>query len=301
MYLKFIPFLFQRITRRQGGGDEAYFTYVEEADDAANKVSHRKRIGIIIVSQITFLLLLSGLICGCLQRTIVYLDVPSEKHLTAISGAVTQDKTLSAIAQIDLVTKQGYQQVKAALVIRKPSYLRLELLPVIGTPDFFLAATPVQMNIFIPSRGEYYRGKPTGANLAKFLPWDFNIEDIVMILSGTYPSLPEKEVSSQSYREGNFLRIETKAKSGSSQTIWIGEKNRLSKYIRNDESGKEIYQVQYEDYESENIIAGKITIKMADGINSISVKYSGLKIETSVDLSIFELPVPEGIKTIFLD
>jgi hypothetical protein len=25
------------ISRRQGGGDEAYFTYVEEADDAANK------------------------------------------------------------------------------------------------------------------------------------------------------------------------------------------------------------------------------------------------------------------------
>jgi len=33
------------ITRPQGEGDEAYFTYVEEADDAANKVSRRKRIG----------------------------------------------------------------------------------------------------------------------------------------------------------------------------------------------------------------------------------------------------------------
>jgi hypothetical protein len=40
-----IPFRFQRITRRQGRGDEAYFTYVEDADDAANKVSQRKRIG----------------------------------------------------------------------------------------------------------------------------------------------------------------------------------------------------------------------------------------------------------------
>jgi outer membrane lipoprotein-sorting protein len=301
MYPKIIPIRFQRITRRQGRGDEAYFIYVEEADDAANKVSQRKRIGIILVPRIMFLFLLSGLICGCLQRTITHLDVPSEKHITAISGAVTQDKTLSALAQIDLVTKQGYQQVKAALVIKKPSYLRLELLPIIGTPDFFLVATPVQMAIFIPSRGEYYRGKPTGANLAKFLSWDFSIEDIVTIFSGTYPSLPEKEVSSQSYQEGNFLRIEMKAKSGRSQTIWIGEKNRLSKYIRNDESGKEIYQVQYDDYEPESIIAGKITIKMADGITSISVKYSGLKIETSADLSIFEMPTPEGIKTIFLD
>lgn len=256
---------------------------------------------LIPVPQITFLLLLSWLICGCLQRTITHLDVPPEKLCAAISSAVTQDKTLSAIAQIDLVTKQGYQPVRAALVIRKPSYLRLELLPLIGTPVFFLASTPVGMSIFIPSKGKFYHGKPTAANLAHFLSWDFNIEDIVTIFSGTYPTLPEKEVSCQSYREGNFLRIEMKAQSGISQTIWIGEKNRLSKYIRNDESGKEIYQVHYEDYEQESFIAGKITIKMADGVNSLSVKYSGLKIETTSDLSIFELSAPEGIKTIPLD
>jgi hypothetical protein len=256
---------------------------------------------LILIPQVIFLLLLSGLISGCLQRTITPLDVPFEKQLTASSGAVTQDKTLSAMVQIDLVTKQGYHPVRAALVIKKPSYLRLELLPVIGTPDFFLAATPAQMSIFIPSRGEFYRGKPTGANLAQFLSWDFNIEDIVMIFYGTHPSLPGKNVSSQSYREGNFLRVEMKAQSGSSQTIWIGEKNRLSKYIRNDESGKEIYQVQYEDYEQDSVIAGKITIKMADGVNSISVKYSDIKIETTADLSIFELSVPEGMKTISLD
>jgi hypothetical protein len=254
-----------------------------------------------LVPRIIFLLFLSALVCGCQQRAIVLMDVPFEKHLTAISGAVPQDKTLSAVAQIDLVTKQGYQQVKAAIVIKKPSYLRLELLPVIGTPDFFLTATPVVMNIFIPSQGAFYSGKPTGANLAQFLPLNFSIEDIVMILSGAYPTSTEKEVSSQSYRDNNFLRIEMKTKSGSSQIIWIGEKNRLSKYIRNDESGKEIYSVQYEDYERESIIAGKITIKMADGVTSISVKYSGLKIETATDLSIFELPVPEGMKTILLD
>ena len=41
-----MPNRIQRITRRQGGGDEAYYEYVEEADDAANKVSQRRRFGI---------------------------------------------------------------------------------------------------------------------------------------------------------------------------------------------------------------------------------------------------------------
>ncbi|KUG23700.1 hypothetical protein ASZ90_006507 [hydrocarbon metagenome] len=44
-----IPFRFQRITRRQEGGDEAYFIYVEEADDPdksgpAKLAEDRKRI-----------------------------------------------------------------------------------------------------------------------------------------------------------------------------------------------------------------------------------------------------------------
>ena len=242
---------------------------------------------LIFLLRIIFFLLLSGLICGCMQRA-------------AISGAVSQDKTLSAIAQIDLLTKQGYQQVRAAIAVKKPSYLRLELLPVIGTPDFFLTATPAAMSIFIPSRGEYYRGAPTGGNLSKFLPWDFNIEDMVMIFSGMYPTLPGKDILSKSYRDGNFLRIEMKAKSGSSHIIWVGEKGRLSKYIRKDKSGKKIYSVRYEDFEPESGIAGKITIKMADGISSISVRYSDLKIETTADLSIFELIVPEGIQIISL-
>jgi hypothetical protein len=40
---------------------------------------------------------------------------------------------------------------------------------------------------------------------------------------------------------------------------------------------------------------------MADGITSISVKYSELKIEKAADLSVFELPVPAGVKLILLD
>ena len=46
-----IPISFQRITRRQGGGDDAYCTYVEEANDDANKVSQRKHIGVMLFNR----------------------------------------------------------------------------------------------------------------------------------------------------------------------------------------------------------------------------------------------------------
>ena len=245
-----------------------------------------------------FLAVLAG---GCLQQAVIYADYPPEKILASISGTIAEDDILSATAQIDLVTSQGYQPARAALIIKKPSYLRLEILPVIGTPDFFLAASPEKLGIFIPSKGEFYSGLPTVANLERFFPWQFNIEDIVMIFSGTYPSLKEKIISYQSYQEKNFLRIEMKAQSGCSQIIWVGENNRLLKLVRNDEQGKEIYNVKYNHYENQYPIAGEITISMADGITSISIKYSDLKIEKAKDLSIFDLPVPANVKVIMLD
>jgi hypothetical protein len=250
---------------------------------------------------IIFLLLLAVLAGGCVRQTVTYPDFPSEKVLAAISGAVAEDDIVSATAQIDLATIHGYQPAKAALIIKKPSYLRLELLPVIGTPDFFLAASPEKMSIFIPSKGEFYFGLPSQANLIKFFPWQFSIEDIVMIFSGTYPSLKEKVIAYQSYREKNFMRIEMKALSGYSQIIWVGENNRLLKLVRNDEQGKEIYNVKYDHYENHSPIAGDITINMADGITSLSIKYSDLKIEKATDLSIFDLPIPANVKTIPLD
>ena len=247
------------------------------------------------------ILLLTVFVAGCLKRVVIYPEDQPEKILAAISGAVAEDDILSATAQIALVTLHGYQPARAAMILKKPSYLRLELIPVIGTPDFFLAASPEKMSIFIPSRGEYYRGLPTVANLERFLPWKFNMEDLVMILTGSYPSLKEKVMTYQSYRENDFLRIEMKAQSGCSQIIWLGENNRLRKLVFNDAQGKEIYNVQYDGYGSPGSLAREITISMADGITSLSIKYSSVKIEKATDLSIFDLPIPANVKVIMLD
>jgi hypothetical protein len=250
---------------------------------------------------IIFLLLLGVLASGCLQQTVIYPDSQPEKILAAISSVVAEDDILSATARIDLVTLHGYYPARAALIIKKPSYLRLELLPVIGTPDFVLTASPDKMSIFLPSKGEFYRGLPTAVNLKRFLPWQFNIEDIVMIFSGTYPSLKEKIITYQSYQEKNLLRIEMKAQSGCSQIIWVGENNRLLKLVRNDEHGNEIYNVKYDHYGTKGSIAGEISISMADGVTSLSIKYLDIKIEKATDLSIFDLIVPASVKVIMLD
>jgi hypothetical protein len=248
---------------------------------------------------VIILILTAASLSGCIRQTISPSDIPVEKTLFAIAAAVAETDILSAVVQIDLVVPGVSYPAKAALIIKKPSYLRLELLPPIGPPDFFLTATPEKMKILLPSEGNFYQGEPSARNLARFLRWQFNIGDIVAIFASSYP--PLKEVATYSSRtDGNAVRIEIEAPSGNSQTIWV-EANRLIRLVRRNENRDELYSVKFEDHEEESGLARKITVNMADGMTSLSVKYSDIKIEKATDLSIFDLNVPAGFRTIILD
>ena len=249
--------------------------------------------------RILMVLLLSMLACGCAGKAVRGSGIPPKS--LELTATIHETERMVATARLDLTTAQGHYPIRAALILQKPSYFRLEALPVIGTPDFFLAATSDEMRIFIPSQGEFYAGKPSAENLARFLPWAFKIEDIVAIFSGDYPPLPGNKLSYESYIEDHLLRILMTTSAGASQTVWKNKNGTMAKLIRNGTDGKEIYRVLYEDYEPASRLPGKIIIEMADHITSVTTKFMDVKIEKATDLSVFELSVPAGIKIIKLD
>ena len=238
--------------------------------------------------------------CGLKKQEMIYNNFSAGDFPASTSGWLDQNDIFKALVKIEFITTDGYYPAKAALIMKRPSYLRLELLPVIGVPDFLLVSTPERMSIFIPSKKELYSGLPTGSNLKKFLPWPIEIEDMVMIFTGAMPSFKEEKISYQGFQEKNFWRLEMKAPSGCSQIVWMREKNKLFKIVRKDENGGEIYTVNY-SYDDGSDVPGKITISMADGTTSLSVKYSDMEIEKSVDLSVFNLAIPAGVKEIPLE
>ncbi|MDD4242317.1 MAG: hypothetical protein PHG54_12890, partial [Smithellaceae bacterium] len=65
--------------------------------------------------------------------------------------------------------------------------------------------------------------------------------------------------------------------------------------------GADIYSVGYEDYDGENRLAGKITLRWARSGASLTVRYDDWKIEPATDTAVFNLPYPPGAKIISLD
>lgn len=246
-----------------------------------------------------FLFFLPLFSCGFYKPTIVKTDFSTGDIEASVLRMIDEDDIFSAVALIHVSHHNSFYPAKAALVIKRPSYLRMELMPVIGVPDFFLSVSPEIMKIFIPSKGEFYSGLPTVSNLNKFLPWQIEIEDMIMIFTGAYPSLKEEHVSYQVHHEDHLVRVEMKAPSGASQIIWIGENNKLIKLVRQDDAGERLYNVEYA-YDNNNF-PEKIKINFADETASLSIKYSDVKIEKRKDLSIFDLAIPDHVNEIILE
>lgn len=249
--------------------------------------------------KIIFCILAVILASGCARKAVIPYHYPStEKALFLLSSAVPETETLSGVAQIELITPGGYFPARAILFVKKPSFLRLELIPPVGPPDFFLVATPQEMKILVPSKGEFYQGEPTGLNLSRFLPGQLNIEDIVSILTCS-PHLTGK-VNYVRYVDEKNLRIKMTNQSKMSQIVWISPDGRLEKLEHFDKNGKMLYRAEFSDYSQGGHIAGKIAISK-DRLTSIIIKYSDIKFEKMKDLSIFNLSIPHGFKKIILD
>lgn len=245
-------------------------------------------------------MLLSLLSCSFKKQSVVYSGFSPQEFTSLSFGLGGEGSLLKTLARIDFVTDDAYYPVKAALIFKRPSYWRLELLPVIGSPDFLLTVNPSRLKIFIPSRAEFYSGKPTVEHLKKFIPWPMNINEMVMVFTGTYPSLNEKNIAYQAYWEGDVLRVDMTAPSGSSQIVWVGKNNQLLKLLRKDNAGEELYRVEYVYENDHRDFPEKITVNMADGTTSLSIQYADVQVEQSTDLSIFELAKPDNVKEIIL-
>lgn len=246
------------------------------------------------------ILLLSVLVGGCAGKSVVENNLLSNYSETSCK---TEEFGCAIVgtAQIDLVLASGHYPLRAALILQKPAYLRLEILPLIGTPDFILTATQDEMVVYIPSQNEFYRGKPSAGNLRRFFPWPLTIEEMVMILSGSYPDLSRENVLYKSFPEDDLLRVEMTSPSGDSQIVWMDKNNRPSRLSRRDPKGHEIYQARYENYQNRHSLAESITIRMADQITTLTVQFTGMTLEKTADPAVFELPVVAGAKLIQLD
>jgi len=217
---------------------------------------------------------------------------------------------LQAIAKIEAKNTEGRYATKAAVLIKKPSSLRIEAIPVFGPVNLFLSVHNDILKIFLPQRGTFYIGKAISENLAhivKYFPPGLSIEELLPIMLGTYPSLHEENVSLRGSWEEKQYRVDMTAKDGRKlQSIWIdiSTQNLIKVQVFN-KADSVLYTASFEEFKelpSGVAMPFKITITLEkDGYSELSIHYSSVQFVSDIAAQMFDLQIPPGIEPIHLD
>ena len=230
-----------------------------------------------------------------------------EKALETIDLRDSRKGFMEAVAQVVVNTEEGRYPLKLAIIAAKPASLRLEAIPIIGLPNFFLSIHNGTMKVYLPQNGEYYVGPATINNLKSFFPIQLAVPDLVALLMGCRPIISPAQTVLKGYSEGKSYRVDILSRENNPlQSLWIDPANlyltRLDSFEKN---GEKLLTVYFDEYSQENDVSmpSRIRFQMPGGDKrDISISYDGatfgpLSKETE---QIFDLPAPEGVKTTIL-
>ncbi|MBI4634449.1 MAG: DUF4292 domain-containing protein [Deltaproteobacteria bacterium] len=254
---------------------------------------------------ILFLVVFTGCTAGKVKPVSdAYVPLP-EKILDNITRAHQQRDTLQAVATIEVNSEKGRYPLKVALLLKMPSFLRVETIPLVGTPDFFMSLQGDTLKVFLPPKKEFYICRATAENLALFLPVSIRVEEMVPILMGI-PLLPELLKSMEKSRAlsaGNYYRIDLTSGDGKHQSLWIDRTTGALAKIEIFEDYRLLYTASYEEYSEESGIPmpRKVIITPdAPGKSGVVIRYSDIRFSNLPDTTSFDLAAPPGIEPIVL-
>jgi outer membrane lipoprotein-sorting protein len=273
----------------------------------------QKKLAIAIVARCFLYLIISTYFLsawGCVSKNIIA-EKPVEIPLTpeAIIEKITRTDqrkdTLKAIANIEINTAKIKYPVKAAVMIKRPSFLRFEVLPIIGPPSFFLSVNGETLKVFIPDKKKFYITKTKADYLLPFVPFQLQPETLLSLLMGSYPKVQGNDFTLKELSGDAFIRIDMVSGAYKIQSVFIEPQTyhimRVDAY--NDEGGL-LYSARFEDYIEINNIPVPQRVKLSlDEINksSITIRYSGIQLSTEKDTAQFDIPVPPGIVPNYLN
>ncbi|MFA6412538.1 MAG: DUF4292 domain-containing protein [Syntrophales bacterium] len=230
-----------------------------------------------------------------------------EEALETIDLRDSRKSFMKAVAHVVVNTEEGRYPLKLAILAAKPASLRLEAIPIIGLPNFFLSIHNGMMKVYLPQNGEYYVGPATINNLKSFFPIQLAVPDLVALLMGSRPTMPLEQTVLKGSSEGKSYRVDILSRENKAlQSLWIDPENlymtRLDGFGKN---GDKLLTVYFDEYFQDNDVSmpSRVRFQMpGSDERTISIRYDGATFAPLTDETerIFDLTVPEGVRTIIL-
>ncbi len=260
----------------------------------------RQRIPVLIWIA-AFGLLLSG--CAGRRLPAPQAGYPSpEAAPRALAASAPADQTLTATARIEINRQGERYPLKLAVMMKRPALLRVESIPLLGPPDFFLSVAKDELRVYLPGKNAFYTGRAVPQNISRFFPIFMPAAEMISLMMGIALDNREEPLTLLGEQEETYYRVDGYALGRRTRSLWIDPSgNRLVRFRTFAEGETVAYEAVFAEHilVGEGLIPQRLTIT-GDGMAALSLRYTDLR-PIAADPESFPLPLPEGITPILLD
>ncbi len=256
------------------------------------------------VARILSLIAISGtLLAGCAGGRIAVPGGGYDRPEAALQALASSDPlgTVTATARIEITNHGERYPLKAAMMMRRPASLRLESIPLLGPPDFFLSIDDGELRVFFPGKGAFYSGPATNRTISRFFPLNLPADEIVSLLMGRPPGREDALSSREGEPEDGLYRLDQYRGGRKLRSLWIDPAGGVLIRVRTfTEREETIYTADFEGYiqAGKGFMPQRLTIS-AEAL-SLALRYTEIRMLDD-DTGSFALPIPAGITPIPLN
>lgn len=240
---------------------------------------------------------------GCAVRQKMDYPVAYDSPAAALRviGSDMASGAITATAKIEITAEGARYPLKAAVMIQRPDSLRIESIPLIGPPDFFLSLTAGEIRIHIPAKSCFCTGAATPRNISRFLHVHLNATELVSLMLGLPPDNGAKDRELSGRQEENRYRVDQQTEDKGLLSIWIDPLINRVVQAAFTKNGAKMYEAVFEKHVlvGEYCLPELITVTGQKGA-ALKIRYSELQ-QIPATQAAFPLPVPAGIAPTFLE
>ncbi|MCY1079664.1 DUF4292 domain-containing protein [Archangium sp. miwbw1] len=245
-----------------------------------------------------------ALLCsGCPKR----IDFGPQGHITQaeelfrlVSAAQDRVATLQGDGKIRVESPQGSGTVSAWLSASRPGLLRVEMFDFFNRPIAVLVTDGQRFGLFQAQENKFYQGPATPRNLSRFLPVALPSEELVSVMLGKVPFIPADRMT-LSLDEKERMYVLTLHRGAVSQVLHVHPKH--LRVVRSEVRGLQAYGLEYDHFkeQGELVFPHDVTLRAPTADMSLGLRYTGITLNESPDLTLFDLSAPEDVPVVEVD
>jgi outer membrane lipoprotein-sorting protein len=200
--------------------------------------------------------------------------------------------SLKGLAKVRVTSSGRSFAASQVLLAEKPNHLRTEVLSPFGQPMLLMATNGIDLEVLEPSRGRFYRGKASPANLRRFTRLPLALTDLVHLLLYQVPLLGQR-TGAVAAMPGGLYRLRLKGKG--EQELFFDTALHLVRtaYYR---GGKLELQVRYGKFtDGPHPFPHEIKLELPAQKASVSLSFSDVQTNMTMPEGRFALTPPAGI------